>query len=249
MNKRTFWIYVSISLGLACLLAYRDAKQKIIQLLSLQQTEKRLIQKINFQHEQVHQAQPDPLVLDVQALKSTDVLLKMVRIVEDHGFSVQVLQPEKLQGRSNILPVTMIIVGQVGRFTKLLMDLAQHDVGVGFQHFSLTMDEHGVTTFKIKAYLLCQYLKSSSSYQKAVENKPISYDFILATPIEQLTYAGYLHDSEEFWGLIMTPSGQTQAVKIGSVIGLERGQVISLSENGAVVRVGSRKLLIRHSTS
>lgn len=242
------WFFIAAIL-LLFLSAYVDFKEKIIRLAQLQQTEKKLSKEL--------QAKDQPLdkknimanstsLIDLSpgpnSLKVTEVLLKLIRAIEDNNYTVQTLQPLSIQTIAGmpVLPIKILVQGSLRQLSRMLMSFMSH-FRMGVSDFSLQVDEQGMAVLEMSVLIVC--LPSTNTVSLEQEKQ------INTASLEQIKYVGYMQNDQHFWALIMLPNGKTLAITVGSAIGAKNWHVLKVSAEKIIVAMGSQQFIIHNQTA
>jgi len=223
-------------------------------LIYCRQDEERLQKKyqnmshaMNVQKEREKQIILNKIPYELISLNTSETLLKLVRSIEDIGYKVLALQPSAMSKmfNVNVLPVKIVIAGDLSRIDQILVYLSRANLNVGIRNFSLSIDEKSDVVMKMDAVLWGAFFVPLSSTVQSTDPSLSKYEQSNFTiPLQQMKLVGYLHDNTDFMALLMFPNGKTQSIRMGSLVGVEHGRVVDMSENKVVISVGQQKFII-----
>lgn len=64
--------------------------------------------------------------------------------------------------------------------------------------------------------------------------------------LRQLKFAGYLHQDNRSWGLIILPNGKMRDVRVGSVLDIGHARVLSVSDSQIVLQLENHRKFVLH---
>jgi type IV pilus assembly PilP-like protein len=241
------------------IMGYDDLKERIVQLNRLSHLEKKLsldLQKKRsalFVQPLQNKTNRIERPYDVISLKNTDILMSMVHVIEGCGFMVQTVQPLPIQTimRVTILPIKMVLVGDIHQLATLLSHLRSDYLSAGISFsagtsdFSLNVNEHDTVTIDMTMLVFGVHLISlphREEKENSTKSSPSDVnEWIHTISIDQLKLVGYLHNQYSCRALVMFPNGKTKAVQIGETIGIEAARIVNITENEVVLTAGGRK--------
>jgi hypothetical protein len=244
-NLTFFFIIITL---LFLLLAFWGSNKKIEQFILLNRAEKNLIHAIKEKTDSLKSAKSQSinlLKIDNPVVDAAAALKCLMQIFQLNGMriqSIQLLKNQTINGL-NILPVNGHMLGIFSQFEKLMMNLAKNSFPIVIDDFSLQIDDSNNVTLKLQLFL--SNLPEATLKSNYLENQFSNTECLMhSVVLEKIKWAGFIKQKKFYWGLVMLPDGKTCEVRIGAVIGAERGRVISVSEQGLLVKVGKNKFKI-----
>jgi hypothetical protein len=256
LNLRTLILVLLLLLMLCFGLFYFSFKQDISRLTKLHETaqslrltltnKKSLLDKKLQLSIPVSRSKP---IFDAALPETHEILLGFVREMTEQNFSIQTLQPLAKQSIAgvDVLPVNIVITGRLSQLPKLLASLSTNLISIGLGDFALGIDHYDLLTLELKVFVMATQVAMTS--KPVVEHSTqISKDIHLlqAVATKQLKMVGYFRSADDLSVLLMLPNGDTQAVGLNSVIGLERGRVVRMSEKEIIISVGQQQVILHY---
>jgi Tfp pilus assembly protein PilO len=230
-------------------LIFEDTLKHIKHIHERKETEKKLTAEIESNKKILINAMqsnlPSLIQVEDRLINASDVLNYLSYFWVSHGMvvnKVQLLKRKTILGM-NVLPVKINITGQFLEFSKLLTYLAEDLRPIVLNDFSLSIDRNKTMVAEMHLWVFSFRNKINGMNSQAGEPKNID-SWITRVPLQKMKWVGFLQQQQTIWGFVMSPEGKTIEVQVGSIIGLEKGRVMKVSDHDMRIDLGGRNVFI-----
>lgn len=251
--KRVHWLCIYLVVfSLFFISLFFDVKQKLIQIGQRRIVEKNVLDAIEINKRILLNAmlnqQKSLLKVDNTLLEKSDILAYITDFFMSRGITVNKVQLLKIRTAAgvNTLPVKVNAIGNFAEFTQLLTGLAASFRPILVNDFSLQIDKNGVMMAEMQLWFFAMHTKAF----KVPDQEPQAvnmHTLLHGVSVKKMKWVGFLRHEQAIWGLLVLPAGQTVEVQAGSIIGVEKGRVVEVKEDGVIVDLMEKKIRIGSS--
>lgn len=250
MFKRIHWLCIYAgTFFLFFTTLFINVRQKVILLAQKQIIEKNVLNAID-QNKKIlsnitFSQQKSLLKIDNKLLETADILAYITHFFVAQNVVIDKVQLLKVKAVAgvNALPVKVSATGDFAALPKLIAALSASSLLVAINDFSLQIDRNGKMITEMQLLVFAVYVKAL-----AVDFQTSRADDMGAlmntTSLKQIKWVGFLRDENTIFGLLMLPKGETVAVRAGSIIGVEKGKVMSVGEEGVMIDSRGEKIYL-----
>lgn len=251
MRKKKYWPAIYFFLFFLIFLLYIvDMRNKISYVIQSKDKKIILINKINDNKKQIidsmYKQSQSLLKLDSNLLDTQIIILYLTKIFSAQNVSVssiQILKTKIMDGMS-ILPIKVSLSGQFSDLSKSIISLVIGPKLIAISDFSFQYNKNGEVNAQLQLFVFG--IHANAAHLDDDKSKMTDAIFLeKTTHLSQMRWGGFYHDKENSLAFLILPDGLTIEVRAGMTLGLEKGKVIDVLENGITINIAGKVVKIR----
>lgn len=211
---------------------------------------------------------------DTKSNVTSEFLTAIIKTAELNGLELLSINPEgwKREVLTDALTIHLVAFGSFVQFVDFLSQLNHQPLPIVVSSFSLQIkiNEQGQINIHLMGFYLPEaqnkiqpQLKpmfenresaainkrnpfgSAMNHSFEITNQLKSFYHLLdGVSLRQIKWVGFIREGSTFRALAMLPNGKTLEIKVGALIGAEKGKVVAINEHHIILNLSGKEIIV-----